>query len=158
MGWVKYKIGRLLRRAGLIARYWLPAIVWAVVLVSESGPSGSANVTGGWLARLIPFLSPFFEPMHVIIRKAVHVVAYGFLGWLNFRAVRGPRRGWMLRWSIIAVILVIVVASIDEFHQSFFPDRTGTPLDVIVDVCGATLAQLVWRRFSGSPEISARVS
>lgn len=131
-----------------------------------SGNAGSSNITGRLLALLVPPLSPEFEPLHTIIRKTVHVVAYGLLGALDFRAVRGPRGGWRLGWSAIAVVLAVVIASLDEYHQSFFPSRTGVPGDVVIDACGATLAQLIVRgraltrdpRFSDSPETSSRTS
>jgi VanZ family protein len=39
----------------------------------------------------------------------------------------------------------LLVASADEFHQTFLPNRTGTGWDVLVDCSGALLLQwLVW--------------
>ncbi len=105
-------------------------------------------MTGQLLAILVDPLSPAFEPLHFVIRKTGHVVAYGLLGWLDFRAVRGPRRGWTLAWSAIAVVLAVAVASLDEYHQSFFASRTGVPTDVVIDGCGAALAQLLTRSLS----------
>jgi VanZ family protein len=32
-----------------------------------------------------------------------------------------------------------MVASLDEFHQSFLPNRTGIPSDVLLDCCGAVV-------------------
>ena len=116
-----------------------------------SGNQASSHVTGRWLEFLIPPLAPSFEPVHVVLRKTGHLIAYGLLGALDFRAVRGARTGWTLRWSVIAVVLVIVVASLDEFHQSFFPSRTGVPTDVVIDACGATLAQLSFRASARNP-------
>lgn len=120
-----------------------------------SGNAGASSVTSRLLALVVPPLSPAFEPLHTILRKAVHVVAYALLGALDFRAVRGARRGWQLAWSVTAVVLAIVIASLDEYHQSFFPSRTGVPSDVVIDACGATLVQLL---FTGSPETSGRAS
>ena len=102
-------------------------------------------MTGRLLAIVVDPLSPAFEPLHFVIRKTGHVVAYGLFGWLDFRAVRGPRRGWTLAWSVIAVVLAVTVASLDAYHQSFFASRTGVPTDVVIDGCGAALAQLSFR-------------
>ncbi len=109
------------------------------------------------LSWFLPPFSPEFEPVHVLIRKTLHVLAYGLLGALDFRAVRGPRMGWRLGWSIAAVALAAAVASLDEYHQSFFASRTGMPSDVVIDTCGAILAQLIWRGLilTGSPETSS---
>ncbi|GAC1400178.1 MAG: hypothetical protein NVSMB68_15200 [Thermoanaerobaculia bacterium] len=137
----EYKISRLLRRAEPV-RYWLPALAWSAVLILLSGRSGSSSVTGRVLELILPPSSDLFEPLHYIIRKTLHVLAYGLLGALDFRAVRGPRRGWTLRWSALAVILATAIASLDEWHQSFVPGRTGSPVEVLVDCAGATLAQM----------------
>jgi len=117
--------------------------LWSAILLLASGNAASSTVTGHFLEFLLPPLAPSFEPVHVLIRKTGHILAYGLLGALDFRAVRGPRRGWRLAWSVIAVVLVIVIASLDEYHQSFFPSRTGVPGDVVIDACGAALAQAV---------------
>ncbi len=89
--------------------------------------------------------NPNFDLLHYLVRKTGHVLAYGLLGFLDFRAVRGGGSGWTLRWSVIAVVLAVIVASVDEWHQSFVPDRTGTPVDVLIDCAGATLAQVIWK-------------
>jgi VanZ family protein len=135
------------RRAELL-KYWGPAILWSVVLLLMSGSAGSSSVTGRVLAFFLSPASPAFDPLHFLIRKTIHVVAYGLLGALDFRAVRGARRGWRPAWSAVAVVLAVAIASLDEYHQSFFASRTGVPSDVVIDACGATLAQLVCYRFS----------
>jgi VanZ family protein len=42
------------------------------------------------------------------------------------------------------------MASLDEWHQSFLPNRTSSPTDVLIDCCGATMLILItylWLRF-----------
>jgi VanZ family protein len=86
--------------------------------------------------------------INVIARKMVHVVTYGVLSLLVFRAVRGNEgHGWHLRWVLWAVAITLAVASLDEFRQTFYPDRSGTLMDLLYDGAGAALAQLlVWWR------------
>jgi VanZ family protein len=79
------------------------------------------------------------------MRKAAHLTEYGILSGLTFRAFRGERRSWSLRWAIGAVILAAFVASIDEIHQTFIPSRTGTWHDVLLDAAGAAVAQILIR-------------
>jgi VanZ family protein len=52
-----------------------------------------------------------------------------------------------------------MVASSDEFHQTFLPNRTGSPWDVLLDCCGAIVLQLVVYVFMRSfkPKRLARV-
>ena len=99
-----------------------------------SGNAGSSTITESILSVFVAPESPWFDVVHFLLRKTGHVVAYGILGWLNFRASRRP---------VIAVVLAIVVASLDEYRQSFYASRTGVPTDVLIDACGATLAQLI---------------
>lgn len=113
-----------------------------------SGPEGSSSVTARVLELIVPASSPNFELAHYILRKSGHVLAYGLLGFLYFRAVRSARSGWTLRWAVIAVVLAVIVASLDEWHQSFVPGRTSTPLDVLIDGAGATLAQIGARAYA----------
>ena len=40
-------------------------------------------------------------------------------------------------------MLTAVVASLDEWHQTFIPSRTGTIHDVILDTSAAIAAQLL---------------
>ncbi len=52
---------------------------------------------------------------------------------------------WRVEATILAIFSTALVASADEFHQSFLPSRTGTPLDVLLDTTGASaLCLLVW--------------
>jgi len=39
------------------------------------------------------------------------------------------------------VILVVLWAAGDEFHQSFVSTRTGSVVDVVIDTAGGVLAQ-----------------
>ncbi len=96
-----------------------------------------------------------FEHMHFYIRKGGHVFGYGLLSILLFRAWRETlpslrNARWTLRWSIIAILGTALVASLDEWHQSFIPSRTGTPRDVLLDTCAGIAAQILvflWMRW-----------
>ena len=131
--------------------YWLPPLLWAAVILSTSNDSFSSPNTGGVLERIVvwivghPLAPGTLDALNLIIRKCAHLTAYGVLGALMFRAVRGARPSWNLRWAIVALLLTAGVASIDEIHQTFTLLRTGTWQDVLLDTAGATLAQLLIR-------------
>ena len=42
---------------------------------------------------------------------------------------------------MLALLGTAIIASGDEFHQTFLPNRTGTPWDVLLDCCGALVMQ-----------------
>jgi VanZ family protein len=131
--------------------YWLPAALWATAVLAASSDVFSAQNSGDWIGEIIlrvvghPLPPRQFDVLHFLIRKSAHFAEYFILGALLFRAARGGRAGWRGRWAGVAVALAASVASIDEWHQLFVPSRTGSALDVILDVVGAAVAQLVAR-------------
>ena len=142
-----------------VLKAWIAAILWLIVIAIESSAYLSAHNTSRILYPLLHYLFGLnharFEHWHVYIRKGGHVFGYGLLSFLFFRAWREtlPVLGhakWTLRWASIAVLGTALVASLDEWHQSFIPSRTGTPWDVLLDTCAAIGAQILiflWTRF-----------
>ena len=119
-----------------VLKAWIAAILWLIVISIESTAYLSAHNTSRFLFPLLHYLFGMslerFEPLHFFLRKCGHVFGYGLLSILLFRAWRetlpalgNPR--WTFRWANIAVLGTALVASLDEWHQSFIPSRTGTP-------------------------------
>ena len=48
-----------------------------------------------------------------------------------------------MRWGTVSFLMTTLVASLDEWHQTFLPSRTGTVRDVILDSSAALTAQIV---------------
>jgi VanZ family protein len=142
----------------IIIRYWLPAILWAAVILAASSDNFSSTHTGSILETMLvalfgrqPLTPSAFEWLHFMIRKLAHVTEYGIFGALAFRAARGGRPGWRPAWAVVAVLIALVLASTDEWHQSLVPSRTSSPVDVAIDVVGSTVAQLaIWFRLRGA--------
>ena len=67
---------------------------------------------------------------------------------------------WRVESTILAIFSTAIVASCDEFHQTFLPGRTGSPVDVLLDTAGASaLCLLVWLIcWSGRARAEALVS
>ena len=82
--------------------------------------------------------------LHHIIRKTGHFAGYGTMGLLWLRAwwKTLPRASFLFD-ATLALLGTALVASADEFHQSFLPNRTGVPSDVLLDCCGAIVLQLI---------------
>jgi VanZ family protein len=131
--------------------YWLPPIVWAAVILLASADRFSGANTAVALQRIaITFLGHPFAPataemLNFLIRKTAHVSEYGVLSALTFRALRGDKPSWSARWAIGGIVVAIVIASIDETHQTYVPSRTGTWHDVLLDTAGAAIAQILIR-------------
>jgi VanZ family protein len=86
-----------------------------------------------------------WEMLHHYIRKTGHFVGYGIMGLLWLRAwwMTLPRAGFLLDAGL-ALLGTAAVASADEFHQSFLPNRTGVPSDVLLVCCGAVVLLLFY--------------
>ena len=144
---------------------WIAAILWLIVIAVESTSLLSSNNTSRILYPLLHFLFGIdwtrFEFWHFYIRKTGHVFGYGMLSFLAFRAWREtlPATGnprWTLRWSGIAVLMTALVASLDEWHQTFIPTRTGRRQDVVLDTCaGIAVQAILYAWLKGSKSGSA---
>lgn len=128
---------------------WLPVAVGIGVIMMESTEMFGADHTGGplrrlWEALFGPVSNVHWDLIHMLIRKCGHFFGYGAIGLLWLRA------WWMtlphsrfLDDAILALLGTSLVASLDELHQAYLPNRTGTPRDVLLDCCGALVLQLV---------------
>jgi VanZ family protein len=135
-----------------ILKVWIAAILWLIVIAIESSDLASAHNTGRLLYPLFHFLFGLsyaaFEPIHFYLRKGGHVFGYGLLSILLFRAWRETLPAvsagkWALRWANLAVLGTALVASLDEWHQSYIPSRTGRWQDVVLDTCAGIGAQIL---------------
>jgi VanZ family protein len=115
----------------------------------------SAENTSRWLLPLWvhlfgPISPAHWATVHHYIRKTGHFAGYGlvslcfFHGWRKTLHISasGLRALW-LRAAALAIVCTAVVASADEFHQSFLPSRTARVGDVVIDTCGAIAMQIV---------------
>jgi len=145
-----------------VLKAWIAAILWLIVIAIESSALLSSSNTSRILYPVLHYLfgltHAHFEHWHVYIRKGGHVFGYGLLSILLFRAWREtlPALGnpkWTMRWANIAVLGTALVASLDEWHQSYLPSRTGAFHDVVLDTCAGIAAQilvLLWAKRSFS--------
>jgi VanZ family protein len=133
--------------------YWLPPVLWGLAVLSLSGDVGSDTNTRRllqWLLSGLVALQPAqINLINFCLRKTGHVLAYGCMYFLWFRAFRdhadyGPWRACL--WSLGFCLLY---ASADEGTQWFYASRGASVRDVILDMSGAGLAALVtaavWR-------------
>ena len=107
----------------------------------------SSEHTSRFLVPFLRWLKPDISgttiaQIHFLIRKGGHLTEYAILVVLLWRAFRWQRAGvrqslWPHGASALAV--AIVFAATDEYHQSFIPSRGSSPVDVLIDSCGAVL-------------------
>lgn len=121
------------------------------VIFSASGDSASFQHTSRIIGPLLHWLFPTLsnETTHlaiVAVRKAAHVTEYSILAWLVWRLVRNsnkrPKPDWNWGDAGRTLLVVVLYAASDEFHQIFVPSREASLRDVLIDTSGGVLALL----------------
>jgi hypothetical protein len=93
-----------------------------------------------------------YGTLDVFVRKLGHVTEYAVLTLCWWRALRGLGTVRDHRTAIaLAVAIALGFAVSDEFHQSWVDGRHGTPVDILIDGVGITLAALYARRRTLGP-------
>ena len=84
------------------------------------------------------------EMIHFFVRKAAHMTEYFLLALslqLPLTAFFSKCFTWKQR-ILTGFVLTVVLAALDEFHQSFVPGRSGNFTDVCIDSIGAIAASV----------------
>jgi len=128
---------------------WLPVAVGMAVILMESTEALGAEHTSGplrWLFEAIfgHVANARWALIHHVLRKSGHFLGYGAMGlaWLRAWWMTLPHSHF-LEDGFLALIGTSLIASMDELHQSYLPNRTGSPWDVLLDCCGALTLQLI---------------
>lgn len=112
-------------------KLWLPVLIWAgVIFFLSSQPELKSDLPQSW---------DFF------FRKIAHMIEYGILTYLLFRAFKGYNLN-ARKSLILAIIFSFLYAISDEYHQSFILGREGTARDVAIDSIGIIAASLWIKR------------
>jgi VanZ family protein len=113
--------------------YWVPVVLYAGVIFFLSAQSHPEDQLPSFLLRDIN-------------DKVLHMVEYGILSLLCYRAFRWAAGPAVARQ---AVVLAIATASIygltDEVHQAFVPLRESSWKDWLADSTGAVMGAMSWR-------------
>lgn len=127
-----------------------------------SGDLGSGKNSLGilkWLCSWFVDLEPAqLKLINFYVRKTGHVLAYGVMYYLWFRAFRAQAHYGPWRACLWSLGFCLFYSSMDEGRQWFSVTRGGSISDVFLDMSGASLAALiagaVWTPGSKSAAIS----
>ncbi|MDP2860933.1 MAG: VanZ family protein [bacterium] len=119
----------MIKKSLHILFYWLPTILWMVIIFQGSAATPT-HVPGG---KSIDFLS----------HKIAHFIEYLVLYFLWLRSLRSVERVKSLA-PVLALFLSVFYAFSDEFHQLFVSGREGKLLDTAVDIFAVLIG---WKCF-----------
>ena len=155
----------LSERRGLkfwIGAWWPVALSIAVIAMESTAYFGADRTTGPLRSIFQAFFGPIdnarWDIVHHYIRKSGHFLGYGLVGLAWLRAWRMTLPGF--RFTANAALALLGTASLaswDEWHQSFLPNRTSSPRDVLLDCSGALvmlgIAYVAARTLRAKPSI-----
>ncbi len=132
---------------------WLGFLAGAGFVLFLGTDEWSARHTHGLMTPLLHWLFPDMSAndkylLHLRIRKTAHLVEYGILALLALQAVWLSVKSALARIVLMSLVLVAIVAAIDETGQAYSSNRTGSIYDVMLDLTGAgiALAVFLWLR------------
>lgn len=141
-------------KARTLVIYWLPILLWMAVIFSASSDRNSFEHSSRIVAPFLRWLLPHISEQAVewgvlVVRKAAHLTEYAILAVLVWRLMArlSPRPKEVWRWPNAGrtLLVVLLYAASDEFHQSFVPSRQASVWDVLLDTTGGFLALiLIW--------------
>jgi VanZ family protein len=143
-------------------RYWLPIAIWLALIFIGSTDLMSAEHTSRFIGPLLHWLYPTISPFTILrvqffVRKLAHVSEYAVLAVLLYRAVvHTTLKGRRALSAALVLVLCAAYAASDEFHQSFVPSRTASVRDVMIDICGAILALILYWSIATRHVIASR--
>ena len=123
----------------------MPFLLSIALIFALSGSGASMSRTSLFVRPLLEFLFPGADEVtlltyHGYVRKLAHVIEYGFLGLTAARAFSGSRvLSFRKHWFLWVLFVVLAIASADEISQSFRISRTGSIVDVGIDLVGGIL-------------------
>ncbi len=118
------------QKGGIMERWWPAFAVMAVIFVASSIPGDT-----------MPNLGDF----DFSAKKIGHTMGYALLAAAYLRAITDGRPA-SARQVCLATILTLAYAISDECHQIFTPGRSASPVDVLIDMAGASIGLILWTR------------
>jgi len=112
------------------------------VVFTASSTAGASQNTSIFIRPLLEWLFPAapaatLDIYHGYIRKCAHFTEYGVLAFFGSRAFWSSSVQILRRfWFIFVFLMVVLIASVDEYNQSFNVLRTGSFYDTLVDAAG----------------------
>ena len=145
-------------RSSARQRVWRygPLLLWLAFISFASTREFSADNTSQLVRPVLLWLFPSISEarlatVHFLTRKAAHFSEYAVLAFLARRAFITSAQAFIQRyWFQLALLLVVIYALLDEFHQSFVPSRTASIYDSAIDIAGGLTVLLICRRLGGS--------
>lgn len=85
----------------------------------------------------------YMNDMNTIFRKVCHAITYLILAIFVFNFIMRIMKNKVLVYNIISLLITIIYAISDEYHQTFVSGRTGQVIDILIDTGGAIIGLFI---------------
>ena len=128
-----------MEKAKKLFKFWSLPVAWALIIFTLSSRPTREVTEIYW--------------QDFILKKTFHLIEYGLLFLLLFRALKNTTQEKIFKLALIAFVLAVLYGASDEYHQNFVPGRQGLARDVIIDSFGAGLVWLgLWKWLPKAPK------
>ena len=122
----------MIAKSTLTLRLAAPFAWMGFIYALSDRPAGDYEGASGFL-DFVPALDYVVHGgLYFILASLIYLTLVSFV----------PARRWLL--AADAVVLALMYGSLDEWHQSFVDGRSSSPLDILADVLGASVAVTLW--------------
>ena len=134
---------------------WLLVIIWMIIIFSfsQNNSNQSSSKSREVVTKIVDVLEKkktkeektiIVEKIHIPFRKFAHGFEYAVLCLLllialNTSGINGKKQ------LLLAIIICILYASTDEFHQTLISGRSGEIRDVLIDSLGSFIGLLIYK-------------
>jgi VanZ family protein len=115
-----------------------PPLAWATLIFILSSYSALPGIDVSALDFVVKKLA------HMLVYATLYILLYRAVAILSDSLPSEKRQLWLL---LLPLLICLIYAVSDEFHQSFVPNRFGSFRDVGYDMLGASIAFLKVYRF-----------
>lgn len=138
---------------------WLPVILWMLIifLFSSQPASDSDGFSRGFTSILIDIIGRIF-PIDVvtstgadliakynhIVRKLAHFTVYLILSILVANALENSKKEFNYKMFLYSLLICVLYAISDEFHQLFVSGRGCQIKDVLIDSMGSFIGLVIY--------------
>lgn len=137
--------------------FWILVLLWMTVIFSFSRQNGveSGNLSTSFSKIIVDFLlnknkidintyHSILSNVSFIIRKMAHFSEYLILSVLLNIAINTSFNYSLKKCFFISLVLSLVYALTDEFHQFFINGRNSSVIDVLIDFSGSIFGCLIY--------------
>ncbi len=124
---------------------WSPVVAAVLAVIIESTPWLGSDKTSpflrvAWERMFHAVSNAQWDLINTMIRKTGHVLVFGCVGLSFERAwLITLRRAKFLTTALLAIFSTVLLATVDEWHQSHLSNRSGSITDVLLDGASAAL-------------------